>query len=168
MILLLFAGSLLVIVAGSAALCFWAHMRIIAAHEQAAAPVADVSQYRPMLRLLVDEDIDFTSDKAARGEILAGRRQLFRKYLHGLTEDYGRLLAGIRLTMVQSGVDRPDLAKALLQHRALFAVALCRIEFRLWLHAVGIGTDDLSGVVDAFNVLQRQVMALADSTVWGS
>jgi hypothetical protein len=143
-------------------------MRITTAHEEAAAPVADVSHYRPMLRLLVDEDIDLTSDEETRAEILARRRKLFRKYLKDLTGDYGRLLAGIRLTMIQSGRDRPDLAKALLRHRALFAIALCRIEFRLRLHALGFGKDDLAGVVVAFNVLQRQVATLADSTVWGS
>jgi hypothetical protein len=166
--LLLFSGLLLAVGAASAGLCFWAHMRIVAAHEKAAAPVADVSHYRPMLRLLVAEDFDLPSDNETRGEVLARRRRVFREYLHSLTVDYGRLLAGIRLTMIQSGVDRPDLAKALLRHRASFAIALCRIELRLRLHALGFGTEDLSELAVAFNVLQRQIAALADSTVWGS
>ena len=156
------------IAAGSAVLCFWAHIRIIDAHEQAAASVADISHYRPMLRLLGDEDTDLTSQPGTRGEVLARRRQLFREYLLDLGRDYGRLLARVRLSMVESGVDRPDLAKALLRHRALFAITMCRIEFRLRLHELGIGSENLSGLADAINVLHNQVAALADTTVWGS
>ena len=166
--LMLFVGSLLVIGAGTAALCFLAHIRIIDAHEQAAASLAGISHYRPMLRLLEDEDIDPTLEPGTRGEVLARRRQLFREYLLDVGKDYGRLLARIRLIMVESAVDRPDLAKALLRHRSSFAIAMCRIEFRLRLHELGIGAEDLSGFADVINVLHCQVAALADTTVWGS
>jgi len=40
---------------------------------------------------------------------------MFRGYLRCLTKDYARLLSGIREMMVESGVDRPDLAKALVR-----------------------------------------------------
>jgi hypothetical protein len=89
------------------------------------------------------------------------RRKLFRRYLACLTKDYGKLLAGIRMVMVQSGVDRPDLAKALAKNRALFAIAICRVEFRLALHSAGIGQVDISGVVGAFDALRDQVASFS-------
>lgn len=121
-------------------------------------------RYRPMLRLLGDEDLDFVSGRSHLHRVLrAQRRQLFRRYLRCLARDYALLLAGVRAVMVQSGIDRPDLARALAKNRVLFAITLARVELRLALHAAGIGKVDISGLVDALESLRAQVTSLAST-----
>jgi len=121
------------------------------------SPVAG-ERYRPMLRLLSEQDIQFVPAHL-RATVRADRRMLFRRYLNCLARDYGRLLAGIRMAMVRSGADRPELAHALAKNRFLFVMALCRIEYRLTLHAAGLGQVDVSQLVDALDALRRQVAA---------
>jgi hypothetical protein len=119
-------------------------------------------RYRPMLRLLSDEDVAFASiDPKVARSLKAERRRIFRGYLRCLTKDYGRLLTGIRMVMVQSQVDRPDLAYALAKNRALFALAICRIEFHLSLHTLGVGKVDISGLVEAFDRLREHAVTLS-------
>jgi hypothetical protein len=119
-------------------------------------------RYRPMLRLLSDEDMAFAAiDPKVARSLKAERRRIFRGYLRCLTKDYGRLLAGIRMVMVQSHVDRPDLAYALGKNRMLFALAICRIEFHLSLHTLGLGKVDISGVVEAFDRLREHAVTLS-------
>jgi len=132
----------------------------------------DADRYRPMLRLLSDEDHDFVSDPALCKKLRIRRCDLFREFLGSLTEDYRVLLSGVRLLMAESGNDRPDLAKALVRNRVSFAVARCRIEVRLRLYALGIGQTDvlrleIQGLASALDVLRRQFSFLAESAVWG-
>lgn len=161
-----------VLAAGSLALMLASRMRLLdSAAPSSDAPLPDVTRYRPMLRLLSDEDLAFAGDNAAlRRRIGAQRRELFRSYLRCLTKDYGRLLGGIRRLMVESGVDRPDLAKALTKNRFIFAIALCRIEAHLVLHALGVGKVDVSGLVEALDALRGTVrlMSPVESAVWSS
>ena len=122
------------------------------------SPAAD--RYRPMLRLLADDDLRFLAGSPElQRKLRAKRRALFRGYLRCLTRDYAQLLAGIRLTMVQSGVDRPDLTRALAKSRLLFAWTMCLVEWRLALHTAGIGSVDISVLVDAMEELRSQVNA---------
>ena len=164
--LLVFIASLVAIVLGVSALTFFAGVRTMNAVSEAQKPVPAAMRYRPMLRLLSDDDLAFTSaNKSLMRRLRSQRRIIFRGYLHCLTKDYGRLLTGVRMAMVRSGVDRPDLARALAKNQALFALALCRIEFRLQLHAVGVGKVDVSGLVEAMDALRTQVNFLAPASL---
>lgn len=155
---LFITGLLVAITTGSVLLVFVARMRLLNAQVQARQGLPDASRYRPMLRLLSDADLEFAgTNPKLRGKIRAKRREMFRSYLRCLTKDYARLLSGIRVTMVESGVDRPDLAKALARNRVLFALALCRIELHLQLHALGLGKVDVSGLVEALDSLRGAV-----------
>jgi hypothetical protein len=132
----------------------------------------DPDRYRPMLRLLSEEDEEFVADPALRRRLRAQRCDVFREYLRSLTEDYRAILAGVRLLMVQSDTDRPDLAKVLIRNRVSFAVARYRIEARLRLYVLGVpNTGDLKlevqGLARSLDVLQRQFSFLAESAVWG-
>lgn len=173
MTLWLIVFAFLVVLAGTAVVQFWAHMRTLGAGEESAAPFVDTDRYRPMLRLLADKDTALTTNPAMRRKLRAQRCDTFREYLRYLTGDYGKLLAGVRLVMSQSSVDRPDLAKALLKNQVLFAVALCRVDLRLRLYTLGIGRTealnlDVRGLVDALDVLRGQFSFLAESAVWGA
>ena len=115
-----------------------------------------------MERLLSEADDNLVGgNPALRRKFRVERRKLFRRYLACLTRDYGCLLNGIRLTMVESGTDRPDLLHALAKNRVYFALAICRIEYRLALHVVGLGTVDISGMVTAFETLREQMTGFA-------
>lgn len=159
------AGVLGLITVGTFALQLFLRLRAMesaTANVQTMTPTANLAgRYRPLLRLLGEEDFGFVAGnpkllRALRTE----RRKLFRTYLSCLTKEYGRLLAGIRLVMVQSRVDRPDLARALAKNRVLFAFAICRIEYRLAMQSFGLGKVDISGVVEAFDRLRESAVAL--------
>jgi len=160
--LLPFIAMLVVISLGMFALAFFSRLRRLRVISQSNAAVVVANRYRPMVRLLSDEDLEFvSSNKVIARKLRAERRRIFRGYLDCLTKDYARLLNGVRLAMVRSGVDRPDLAQALAKNKILFTLALCRIEFRLLLHQAGIGKVDVSGLVDAIDALRTQVSFLA-------
>jgi hypothetical protein len=161
-----FFALLLLIAAGSGALLFWTRMRLLdSAAQTNNKGLPDADRYRPMLRLLSDADLDFASaSPVLRGKVRARRREMFRSYLRCLTRDYAGLLSGLRLIMVESGVDRPDLAKALAKNRLMFALVLCRIEIHLQLHVLGIGKVDVSGLVGALDALRGAVSVMTPAT----
>lgn len=168
----LIASVFFMVIAGAATVHLWVRMRTLDAHARSKAPATDAERYRPMLRLLSDEDAEFIADPALRKKLRETHREIFREYLHSLAQDYGRLLAGVRLIMAQSGIDRPDLAKGLVRNRILFAIAICRIEYRLQLHALGIGETsalklEVQGLVESLDLLRRQFNFLTESAVWG-
>ena len=120
-------------------------------------PPASAHRYQPMLRLLSEEDLAMVAgNKALRKKLKRERLAIFRGYLRCLTKDYARLLAGVRLAMVNSTVDRPDLARALVVNKILFAIALYRIEIRLFAHTFGLAKVDVSGLVEAMENLRAQ------------
>jgi hypothetical protein len=160
-----FVGLLTIIAAGSAALLFVTRARLLDSTALSHARLPESDRYRPMLRLLSDADFDFVAaNPVLRRTIRARRREMFRGYLRCLTKDYARLLSGIRRMMVESGVDRPDLAKALAKNRMMFTFALCRIEVHLQLHALGVGKVDVSGLVEALDALRGAVSVLTPAT----
>jgi hypothetical protein len=159
---ILFTVSLLLIVCGAIFLQFILKMRSLRSAETDSASSLSADRYRPMLRLLSDDDLAFVSaDSKLRSALRTRRRELFRGYLRCLTRDYAHLLVGVRRAMVQSGADRPDLARALAKNRALFAIAMCKIELSLALHAAGVGRVDISGLVQALETLRGQVSGLS-------
>ncbi|HEX4275626.1 MAG TPA: hypothetical protein VHZ74_09745 [Bryobacteraceae bacterium] len=161
---LVFASALFLICFGAIGLDFFLKLRALQSREMSTVSLLTADRYRPMLRLLSDDDLAIVAaDNKLKKSMRAKRRTLFRGYLRCLTRDYASLLAGVRDAMVRSGVDRPDLARALARNRVLFALAICKVEFRLLLHATGAGTVDISGLVDALETLRSQVSVMAAS-----
>ncbi len=155
-------SSLVFITLGLFSWQFLSRMRILRVAEGSVPAVVSADRYRPMLRLLSDEDLEFVAGNSSlRRTLRSRRRELFRSYLRCLTRDYAHLLAGVRSVMVRSGVDRPDLAEALAKNRVLFVMAICKVEMRLTLHAIGVGKVDISGLVDALEALRGQVNVLS-------
>ena len=156
----LFSAFLAVMTAACFAGQFFFRLRALRSAARPSAPMNLADRYRPMLRLLSERDANLLiGNPALRRTVRSQRCKLFRRYLTCLTRDYGYLLQGIRVAMVQSGVDRPDLARALAKNRIHFAWAICRIEYRLALYTVGVGRVDVSGLVLAFDTLREQMTA---------
>jgi hypothetical protein len=163
-----FSGLLFLIVVASLGMHFWVSLRTLRAVELNSGAISRnlAGRYLPMLRLLADGDLQLLStNQALLKKVRAERRRLFRTYLGYLTKDYARLLGGLRLAMVQSGVDRPDLAKALARNRMLFTMVVCKVQYRLALHALGIGKVDVSGLVAAFDAMRTQVAAFQSVSI---
>ena len=118
-------------------------------------------RYRPMFRLLDETDCEFIAAAAPGHANLrrfrAERRSLFRLYLRNLGADHARIVGAIRDLLVRSHLDRPDLAKALMQCQLMFALAMLSVEFKLQLHALGIGTVDVRSMVATVERMQLQL-----------
>jgi hypothetical protein len=118
-------------------------------------------RYRPMLRLLDESDCEFVAagfpGSAELRRFRAERRSLFRVYLRNLGADHARIVGAMRKLIVESQLDRPDLVKLLYRCQCMFALAMISVEFKLSLHALGIGTVDVRSMVSAVENLQLQL-----------
>jgi hypothetical protein len=121
-----------------------------------------VSRYRPMERLLSQEDYRFLAsqpgiDKRMLRRIRSERRRLFRGYLACLSRDFSLVGAALRLMMMYSAQDRPDLAGILYKQQALFALGMLAVQWHLVLHACGLGTVDVRGLVGAMESMRLEL-----------
>ena len=140
-------------------------LRKIQTDDSAPAEILDqdclAARYRPMFRLLEESECGFIASsfpgKANLRQFRAERRSLFRVYLSNLGADHARIVGAIRNLLVQSQMDRPDLAKALFRCQLMFALAMIAVEIKLQLHALGIGTVDVHSLVAAVESLQLQL-----------
>ena len=125
-----------------------------------------VARYKPMERLLSEEDFEFLASQKGYTPRIARRlrserRRIFREYLHCLKRDFGRLEAGIRLFMVHATEDRPELAKALLRCRLSFTFGVFAAECRVALHTIGIGTVDIRQLIGSVDGMRAYLGELA-------
>jgi hypothetical protein len=118
-----------------AGLHFYTRLRHLEVMMQTVSPLPDAGRYKPMLRLLsADDEQMLAGNPAVLRDFRKQRIAIFRMYLRSLTKDYGTLLAGIRTAMAYSADDRPELATALSKNRVHFTMAVCRIEYGLFLY----------------------------------
>jgi hypothetical protein len=128
------------------------------------------ASYRPMERLLSEADIEFL--RAQRGfepgmdkALRAGRRRLFRAYLRSLALDFNRLHLALRLALLDSPADRPDLGAILIKQRLIFLAALAAVHARLLLHTLGIGTVDVQSLVSTLERMRGELRNVAPGLV---
>src|ERR1700682_5699393 len=109
-------------------------------------------RYRPMLRLLDYGDFVFLrSQPGCTPALLVGLRRarvrVFRAYLRELTGDFTGTCAAIKLLIVQSVCERPELAASLVRSHVAFAVGMIAVHARLALFARGLGTVNVTNLV---------------------
>jgi hypothetical protein len=130
-----------------------------------------VERYRPMGRLLGNEDLAFLRTQPGfvpqmAHRLRAARVRIFRDYLGQLERDFRQVSMALKLILVHSGDDRPDLASALLRQQMHFEFALAVARGRLMLYRCGFSGADVSDLVGSFDSmrteLQRLVPASAD------
>jgi hypothetical protein len=122
-------------------------------------------KYRPMERLLQEEDFRFLSSQPGFSARLgrrfrSQRRRVFRAYLRSLSMDFGRVSKACQILVIHAAEDRGDLAKGIIRQRVLFALGLVAVEGRLLLHAAGVGTVDVRGLVESLETMQAQIQIL--------
>ena len=113
-------------------------------------------RYRPMMRLLDSGDIEFLRSQAGftpkmESKLRAQRCQIFRGYLRCLDLDFQRVCTALKLVLVQSEQDRPDLSVVLLHNQLLFAAGMMGVHFSLILYRWGVWTADADRLVRIFD-----------------
>ena len=109
-----------------------------------------------MLRLLGSRDMEFVRSQpgftpAMEHKLRADRCAIFRGYLRSLDLDFSRVCSALKLVMVQSQIDRPDLASAILTAQFTFACKMIDLRFHLALNGWNLGSVDVTGLVGIFD-----------------
>jgi hypothetical protein len=122
-------------------------------------------RYRPMMHLLDAEDFQFLETQpgysASMGRRLRAQRcQLFRCYLSSLTADFQRVIMALKLILLCSTQDRPELASALVGQQVRFAVTLAGVHIRLFLFRWDVCRVDVSRLVGIFDCMRLELQAL--------
>ena len=127
-------------------------------------------RYRPMMRLLDSRDIEFLRSQAGftpkmEAKLRAQRCQIFRGYLRCLDMDFQRVCMALKLVLLHSEQDRPDLSALLVHHRIMFATGLLAARFRLFLYRWGICTVDVTSLVRIFDVMRIELRTLVPAAM---
>ncbi len=128
-----------------------------------------IERYRPMMRLLDGGDIAFLRKQPGftpgmATKLRQQRCQIFRGYLRSLDTDFTRVCSAMKLVMLHSNHDRPDLAAALIRQQAMFAVGMANVQFGLLLYRWGVCGVDVAGLVNIFDNLRVELRTLVPST----
>jgi hypothetical protein len=125
-----------------------------------------VDRYRPMFRLLEQEDIRFLRSQPGATPALVRRLrrqrcQVFRGYLRSLEHDFHVASEALMLVAVQSQWDRRDVIRSLVDSRVKFAIGIFRVRCKLLLYRWDVGHDSVARLVGLFEGLQLELLALA-------
>ena len=128
-----------------------------------------VERYRPMLRLLDGKDVEFLRAQPGFTPIMETqlrrqRCQIFKGYLRSLSLDFRRVCAAIKLLMLYSKNDRPDLAGALVHNQLAFGLAFLQVELTLQLYRWGLCDVSVASLMRIFDVTRLELRALVPST----
>ena len=129
-----------------------------------------IERYRPMMRLLDGGDLEFLRSQPGFTPRMATklriqRCQIFRGYLRCLNGDFQKVCAAIKVLMLQSRHDRPDLAGILIQHQMMFACGMAMVYGRLFLYRWGICGVDVTSLVKNFDLMRLELRSLVPATM---
>ena len=132
-------------------------------------PELSVDRYRPMFRLLADDDLRFLRSQpgvtpALVARLRQQRYQVFLGYLRSLQRDFHQACEALVLVAVQSETDRQDILRALMINRAKFSIGFLRVRCRLLMYRWNIDQEPVANLVNLFEGLQLELLALAEPT----
>jgi hypothetical protein len=124
-----------------------------------------VERYRPMMHLLDDGDAEFLRSQpgftpAMAAKLRTERCQVFRGYLRCLRTDFQRVCAALKLLMLHSRDDRPDLAGVLVHQQLMFECGMLLVGLRLFLYRWGLCGVDVTDLVKIFDVMRLELRRL--------
>jgi len=124
-----------------------------------------VDRYRPMTRLLEGDDLRFLRSQpdytpAMAAKFRRERCRVFRGYLTCLHSDFQRVSMALKIVMVQSRYDRPDLAAVLVHSQRAFAVGMVLVHCRLVLYRFGLATVDVADLLKVFDGARLELRSL--------
>jgi hypothetical protein len=123
-----------------------------------------------MLRLLESDDLHFLSEHpgvtaSQTRDFRQRRATIFRAYLMSLHCDFRRITMAIRVLMVQSRHDRPDLARVQIRLRTLYAAAAVVVHARLFLYERGMCRVDPRELMRTFEAMRLELHNLLPKRV---
>ncbi|SRR5579864_1008085 len=169
MTVVLFAAALLLVLLGVAFGMLFAKLlsreRAVPATEDW-EDVFSPGRYKAMERLLEETDYQYLSatsgdNKKLQKRLRNQRVRIFGSYVICLSQDFTRICNAIKKVMVDSQVDRPDLAGLLMKQHFLFTVTVLAIEFRLVLYNFGLGAPDGRSLVQTLETMCAQLQTLS-------
>jgi hypothetical protein len=92
-------------------------------------------------------------------ELRKERVNVFRGYIHQLCNDFNRISRALKMIMINSQVDRPDLAGALMKQQFLFTLAIMAVEFELIFFR--FGWNGGGSIAESLHLLSAQLQNLA-------
>jgi len=124
-----------------------------------------IERYRPMLRLLDGEDFQFLRTQPGftsqlEAELRIQRYKTFREYLGQLDDDFKRTCRALKVVLVQSKYDRPELASLLVQNQMTFAYGMMMARFQLVCYRYGVGTVDVTCLLKLFDGMRLELRTL--------
>ena len=129
-----------------------------------------IERYRPMMRLLDGADVEFLKSQPGFTPRMAvklriQRCQIFRGYLRCLNSDFQRVCAAIKILMLQSREDRPDLAGLLVKQQMRFACEMGLVQCRLFLYRWGMSGVDVTSLVKNFDLMRLELRSLVPANL---
>lgn len=123
-----------------------------------------VDRYRPMLRLLEEDDMRFLRAQPGVTEAMVARLrsqrcQIFRGYLRCLELDFQDASRCLMAVLMQSQTDRADLIPVLLKSRIHFTTGLFIVRCRLLLYRWNLRPAPVARLVQLFEGLQLELLA---------
>ena len=124
-----------------------------------------VDRYQPMTRLLGEDDFHFIRSHAGSSrkrttEFRRQRCELFQSYLRCLHSDFQRVFMALKIIMVQSRYDRPDLAQLLLRSQRAFIFGLVMVEARVFLYRWGLASVEVNELLKLFDAARLELRTL--------
>jgi hypothetical protein len=124
-----------------------------------------VNRYQPMIRLLGEDDVRFLRthrgfNPAMAAEFRRQRCHVFQSYLECLHSDFQRVCMALKIIMVQSRHDRPDLAQLLIRSQRAFVFGLLLVHARVLLYRWGLGSVEVGGLLRLFETARFELRSL--------
>jgi hypothetical protein len=124
-----------------------------------------VSSYRPMERLLDEDDITFLKEHSGyepgmEDRLRSDRLRVFRMYLKNLGRDFNRLHYALRLIVLHATEDSPELAKTLIKQKLVFLMSFAAVHVRLELYRYGISGVDVHGLISTLDTMQHELQSM--------
>ena len=112
----------------------------------------DIRRYRPMERLLADDDLSYLTtaglDQRTIKQFRRERRRLFGRYLSNLQADFWSLHSAARELLIQAPSDRPELAAAIMRQQFAFQRAVWSIRLGLLVPGFNGAAAEVSRLLD--------------------
>jgi hypothetical protein len=124
------------------------------------------ARYRAMDRLLSEENQNFLRlqpgwNRRKEKIFRKARTRIFRAYVQQLSADFNKICKAIKLLMVTSEVDRPDLSGLLMKQKFLFVVGMISVELKLLLYGFGWSCVDVHDLMRTLETMRSHVQSFA-------
>ena len=160
------ASLVMLVLAAATLLLLWSFFAGSQFHDEE-SPVLELCwrDYRPLDRLLDPADFEFLRCRGVSEnkikKLRAKRRKIYRLCLRSLAYDFNQVYRSVNLVLIQSRVDRPDLAAELARQKLTFYRNLLKAEFRLALTTFGFDRMPAIDLLQPLEVLQSHLRQLA-------